>query len=228
MEEDSGGYLKLQGEDVSFVNGFTFELYVDVRRIKGIDYRDRREIVGFFSRRSGLNATYDKSMRFFWIDRDDEKDYIGRFGPITSIEPENSKSSKGSLWSSRDGVICSSKDFRKWNLNEDFYMTVTYTRWDDKEADEKMQENSYDKFSYYYNGELLDYCYNDKNNYEEGLKTWDGKENSFFVGVCPYQQNTKNYYLNGDVYATRLYTVPLSSEEVKLNYDMTLKYRDSF
>ena len=36
------------------------------------------------------------------------------------------------------------------------------------------------------------------------------------------------YYLKGLVYTARLYTAPLTPEQVKDSYDLSLKYRDSF
>ena len=57
---------------------------------------------------------------------------------------------------------------------------------------------------------------------------WNNDKCPFFVGACAWRLKGCIYYLKGSVFSTRLYTKSLTPDEVKLNYDMTLKYRDSF
>ena len=85
-----------------------------------------------------------------------------------------------------------------------------------------------DKIEYYINGKLYGYSYFGADTYDMGREFWDEQGVSFFVGVCPWYNTGSLYYLKGTLYAIRLYEKPLNPEQVKLNYDVTLKYRDSF
>lgn len=74
----------------------------------------------------------------------------------------------------------------------------------------------------------IGYTYYGSDSYDSGLSIWNSDNCPFFVGACAWSGANNIYYLKGLVYATRLYTSDLDSDQVKLNYDMTLKYRDSF
>lgn len=127
-----------------------------------------------------------------------------------------------------DAVITLNSNAFNLELNQPAYLSIVYIRYNSEMADQKMTENSYDKFELYFNGVLFDYCYCDSNGYNEGLEVWNTLENFFYVGVCCYGSSNNNCYLNGDIYSTRLYSKTLTLDQIKLNYDMTLKYRDSF
>ena len=95
-----------------------------------------------------------------------------------------------------------------------------------------------DKIELYYNGKYLGSCDYPHSYYEGGSKAWGGSGAPFYIGYCPFNNTGKDggifckngyeFFLKGLVYSIRLYTSSLSPEEIKLNYDMTLKYRDSF
>ena len=99
---------------------------------------------------------------------------------------------------------------------EDVYITYVY----------EVGNNGTDKFLYYINGKLYgDVDYN-HSAYNLGRGAWDKDDCHFFLGVCPIGKANNLFYLRGKVYSTRLYTKPLSSTDVKLNYDVTLKSRN--
>lgn len=97
---------------------------------------------------------------------------------------------------------------------------------------------STDKLYAYINGEIVGSISYPKIDFEEGRKSWDLEDCPFYLGYCPYTVNYNNsgifcangneFYIKGDVFSTRLYTTSLSTEQVKQNYNLTLKYRDSF
>ncbi len=63
-----------------------------------------------------------------------------------------------------------------------------------------------------------------------GLEKW-GQNTPFYVGVCTYcDEGYKGwfYFLKGEVYSCRLYDRPIPEGNVKSNYDLILKYRESF
>ena len=97
---------------------------------------------------------------------------------------------------------------------EDVYITYVY----------EVGNNGTDKFSYYINGKLYGDIDYDHSAYNIGREYWDKEDCHFFLGVCPITGYI--YYLRGKVYTTRLYTKPLSSTDVKLNYDVTLNSRN--
>ncbi len=119
-----------------------------------------------------------------------------------------------------------------YNENEDFYLTFVYRDFknevSDSSYDDLMINEKIDKIEYFLNGELFGYSYYGADSYDEGRRIWDQENSKFFVGVCPWFEGGNLYYLKGALYAIRLYEKPLTPDEVKLNYDMTLKYRDSF
>ena len=77
-------------------------------------------------------------------------------------------------------------------------------------------------------GELYAYTYESPSSYEKSLEIWNKDSFPFYIGVVDQGGWDNIFYLKGLVYSTRLYTKSLTPDEVKLNYDMTLKYRDSF
>ena len=55
-----------------------------------------------------------------------------------------------------------------------------------------------------------------------------GADCQFFIEVCTQGADGSLFYLQGDVFTTRLCEKTISAEGVKLNYNLTLKYRASF
>ena len=102
---------------------------------------------------------------------------------------------------------------------EDFYLTFVY---------ECKEDGEFDECWYYVNGDLFCNTPFDRNGFLSGLGVWNEDDCPFFLGVTPWFSNGNLYFLKGLVYATRLYTIPMVSSQVKANYDMTLKYRSSF
>ena len=102
-------------------------------------------------------------------------------------------------------------------------MTVVYTT-----GGEVIEGIQVDKLDFYLNSELIGFTYYGSDSYADGLKQWGAAECPFFLGVCPWDGDGILYYLKGLVYSTRLYTKPMTEDQVKNSYDMTLKYRSSF
>ena len=61
--------------------------------------------------------------------------------------------------------------------------------------------------------------------YQIGCNIWNGENCPLFIGVCPWNKTGDLFYLQGKVYATRLYTKALTKDEVKANYDKTLEIK---
>lgn len=111
-------------------------------------------------------------------------------------------------------------------------MTFVYRDYQEEENndyyDEKMRESGCDKVELYINGELYGYSYYGSDSYQSALYYWNNDEAPFRIGVCVWDAVENFCYLSGKCYCTRLYTSQLSPEDVEKNYDLTLKYRDSF
>ena len=226
-----GGYLQLYKAGVSFKNGFTFEFYGNLSRFfydnKLFEAQDDNPGLGIFCRTRNLYGGDFQVMRFGPA----ENGWLGDFSDYG-----------GDCWTGEgyklktdvygDFGFFGDKNFGFDEKNE-FYMTIVYTVYDENKDNESydkfMRSNKgVDKIEYYINGKLYGYTYYDKNAFKYGVDKWDNDDYKFIVGAC-YKAKGKNiYYLKGDCYLTRLYTKSLNSDEVKLNYDMTLKYRDSF
>ena len=74
----------------------------------------------------------------------------------------------------------------------------------------------------------IGYCYHSSFGFEKGVETWNSPSDLFFVGCCEYWGNGKIKYLQGSVYSIRLYCRSITQEDIKNNYEKTLKYRESF
>lgn len=221
-----GGYLELKRNDVDFSNGFTFEIYANLSRLKydnNLGYTDTKN-VGYFCRTKAIGT-------------DDEVALSMRFG----YAGENTicKFNINSTWYGNGENLntVSSGDVKVndkcgYNENEDFYLTFVYRTYNEQKEDENydnyMKKNKVDKIEYYINGKLFGYTYYGRDSYKNGLDTWNSSECPFFIGVSPWWNNRNLYYLKGKVYTTRLYTTSMTPEEVKNNMDMTQKYRASF
>ena len=104
-------------------------------------------------------------------------------------------------------------------LNKDFYLTVVYTK--NAYAEEKL-----DKVEIYKDGKLFGWTYYESGVYEDGVLKWNNDNYPFYVGICYWNQGF--YFLSGEVYSIRLYEDSLSEDKIGLNYERTVKYRDSF
>ena len=161
-------------------------------------------------------------MRFGYCD--DET--ICKFSGGSSYSGEGKNLFTTASGEARTKVGCGYKE------NENFYLTFVYRDYIDSEEneyyDDEMKSKKVNKIEYYVNGNLFGYTYYGSDSYDKGCEGWNKDESPFFVGVCPWGQIKNNYFVNGKCYSTRLYTISLTPDQVKLNYDMTLKYRDSF
>lgn len=132
-----------------------------------------------------------------------------------------------------DMYINDREDFEKNIVGKDFYLDIVYTVFeednDNKNYDDYMRENkTVDKVGVYLNGELYGYGYYGHKGYEIGLSTWNNDNYDFYIGIAKKNSNMNLYYLKGNCYSTRLYQRGLNKDEIKLNYDKTVKYRNSF
>ena len=222
-----GGYMRLEKKGLDFSNGFTFEIYANLDRI--IYKNTLNSFPNFEHYASGLfckapsllvgNVT--KIMRFGYV----ENGCICKFFDPSSWYGQGNK-----LKTQNDGSVISKSC--GYEENEDFFLTFVYRDFkdgrDDPDYDANMIDNKVDKIEYYINGEIFGSTYYGGDSYDSGRKNWGSDDSKFFIGVCPWFDCGNLFYMKGLLYATRLYSKPLTSDEVKLNYDMTLKYRDSF
>jgi hypothetical protein len=220
-----GGYLKLTRSGVDFTNGFTFEIYANLSRLR-YDNGSGSSYLGLFCRIPTLSSNCRLAMRFGYT----VSAYWGN--TICKFNDSSSWIGAGSiLETSKWGDIVNYTD-SGYSINEDFYLTFVYRAYDstkeDNNYDDYMKENNVDKVEYYINGELYGYTYYGHDSYIDGLNIWNNDSCPFFVGVCPWSADGNLYYLKGKVYTTRLYTCSMSADKVKENMEMTQRYRSSF
>ena len=223
-----GGYVKLakteEGGKIDFSNGFTFEMYCNLSRIlTGGSLYENSKFMGLFCRMNNLAGKCDSSMRFGY-----GQDNV--FAKFFGASQENINGSRMIVDNLGGVKFIGESPFKE---NEDFYMTIVYDAKNTsmtKEDYEKMEDkyDGYvDKLELYINGEKYGETDYYSYVYKCGLDVWNNNC-PFFVGVCPWSGENNLYYLKGLVYTTRLYTKPMTEEQVKNSYDMTLKYRSSF
>ena len=216
--DGDGDYLELT-KNADFSKGFTFEFYGNLERLRYNNGNYPTKNMGIFSKMPSLNSPVRLSMRFMWA----SDDQICRFSDNSEIKYENE------FFRSDQGGCIYTKKGLGYKENEDFYLTIVYTIYDeniqDENYDDYMKENKVDKLEYFVNGNLLGKTYYGHKGYVSGLKVWNNNNSNFFIGVCPAWEDGNLYYLKGNVYCTRLYEKALSSDEVKENVTKTQLYR---
>ena len=207
--DGDGDYLELE-KNADFSNGFTFEIYANLERLR-YDNGSSKESFGLFCKMPTIYSNFYNAMRFGYA----YDNTICRF-------------SWGSLWngSGKNLETTSQGEIKSENLGieifKDFYLTFVYKRYNNKE--EEWDELA-DRIEYYINGILVGYKYYGIDSYNEGCAVWNIDNAPFFLGVCPWSENGNLYYLKGNVYCTRLYERALTQEEVTNNVTKTQLYR---
>ena len=219
-----GGYVALVDKTADLSNGLTFEFYGNMSRglYKSSGQPNGQPRLGIFCQTNSLNLINPAvGVRFFFSNSGNILDIDG--AKIENSDGENIR---------QDGpshiAINNYKKFSDYgfDLNEDFYITVTFIMSDSE--DEEMKDGKFARVEYYINGNQLGYCYFDKVGFTNSAINCFKKNYYFVVGGTVIFDPIDMYYYKGDCYSCRLYATGLTSNQVKLNYDMTLKYRDSF
>ena len=209
--DGDGDYLELT-KNADFSNGFTFEIYANLERLRydnGIGY----EGLGLFCKIPELSAKPELAMRF----GDTSYHTICKFYIESSWEGMGNV-----IYTTKGGEVTSEECGYK--TNEDFYLTFIYKKYNEK--DPEWAEKA-DKIEYYINGNLYGFTYYGIDSYESGCETWNNTSSHCFIGVCPWFSKNCLYYLKGNVYCTRLYERALTSDEVKENVTKTQLYRQT-
>ncbi len=220
--DGDGDYLELS-KNTDFSNGFTFEMYANLERIKYLNERDENyKCSALFCRIPTLNSNFFYSLRF------GASDDASQGTTICRVSRRSNWSGSGYNMRTENGNILTSDDFG-YEVGEDFYLTFVYRVYnpekEDSNYDEYMKENRVDKIEYYINGNLFGYTYYESAGYQDGLSIWNNNDCPFFLGVCPWNADGNLYYLKGNVYCTRLYERALGQEEVINNVTKTQLYR---
>lgn len=223
-EED---YLELN-KTSDFSDGFTFEIFANLERLKYNNGFGGYHDLGLFCKMPTLNSTYTSSLRFG----------ITGGNTICKFYGSSTWAGNGERLETRPaGDVAYLEGDAGYQANEDFYLTFIYRRYDEKNP---QWETKADKVEYYINGKLYGYTFYGIESYNEGLKIWNQKESPFFVGVSPWEADANLYYMKGNLYTCRLYQHALSEKEcldqegnnyeneIQLNYQKTLKYITSF
>lgn len=215
-----GGYIKLMKSGVDFSNGFTFEMYMNLSRLA-------------YTNSYGYSGGLFLRIKYLGFDRFQAMRFLG-FGSGNVL----CKFGDGNEWyygenMSTDGANIYCNNGVGYNINEDVYLTISYIVGNESNKAmlsdyDYMKNKGLDKLNYYINGQLYGWTYYPSSSYEDGAKSWNNDDCPFFIGVCEWNSNSGLYFLKGNVHTTRLYTIPINDEEVKLNYDTTLRYRSSF
>lgn len=217
--DGDGDYLELRKDGLSFADGFTFEMYANLRELEKNNGTEGAEALGLFSKIKDLtkNTTVTNAMRFGYLYTDSEskeKGVIAKF-----YGKSNGKIIGDGLVYDQYGGFHVLNGLG-YNANEDFYLTFVYRR------TASVPKN--DTVEYYINGNLIGKCEQDKESFEKGRNIWDNDECPFYIGAVPWYKDGNIYYLNGNVYSVRLYQKALTEQEVKDNMNATVKYRKSF
>lgn len=216
-----GGYLELTKNGVDFSNGFTFEFYTNLSRLK-YDNGSGHDCFSLFCKIPSLNAKQTQSLKF------------GQAGmTIGKFYSSSSWKGNGNILTTNSSGEINCPGNIGYSENEDVYITFAYNVYDETKSneykqkyyDQYMEENKVDKVYYYINGTLYGYTYYGHDSYELGLSIWNNDTNHFYLGVCPWWEVGNLYYLKGSVYTCRLYTKSLTEEEVLANYNKTTAYR---
>ncbi len=209
---------------MTFKNGFTFEFYCKLNKWLTDSYNVKtgRKGIGYFCKADSLYSGDWRAMRFGLMD----SLWIGDFSNIVAW------SGVGEMLSTyADGDIrVASWDDLGYIEGDEFYMTVIY-RVNNGGIVPGLGvsgEENLDVVEYYLNGSLKGYTYYSHDAYMKGSEYWDSDGCEFFIGAVYFGQTGAIYNFKGDCYTTRLYYNSLTPEQIKLNYELTLKYRDSF
>ena len=219
-----GGYVALVDISTDLSNGLTFEFYGNMSRglYKSSGKPDGQPRLGIFCQTNSLNLINPAvGVRFFFSNS-------GNILDINGAKIENSNGENLRQQGASHIAINNYKKFSDYgfDLNEDFYITVTFIMSDSE--DEEMKDGKFARVEYYINGNQLGYCYFDKVGFTNSAINCFKKNYYFVVGGTVVFAPIDMYYYKGACYCCRLYATGLTSNQVKLNYDMTLKYRDSF
>ena len=207
--DGDGDYLELS-KNADFSDGFTFEIYANLERLR-YDNGSEWKCLGLFCKIPDLKNSYAKAMRFGYA----SDQMIGRFYPMSSWYGAGDK-----LYTQNNGNICA--DECGYEENQDFYLTFIYRKYNSENPE---WGEVADKVEYYINGDLYGYTYYGIDSYNEGCKSWNKSDAHFYLGVCPLWSDGNLYYLKGNVYCTRLYEKALSPNEVNENVKKTKLYR---
>ena len=202
-------YIELQKAG-DFSNGFTFEMYMNLCRREYDNGGGGNKCSGLFCKMPSLSSNVANSMRFGYC----SGAAICKFSNGSSFS--NSESNTG-LYTREDGSIIPSNGNPGYEIEKDAYLSFVYTVNND--------DSNQDKVEYYIDGELYGSTFYGHDSYQNGCETWNKTECPLFIGVCPWNKTGDLFYLQGKVYATRLYTKALTKDEVKANYDKTLESR---
>ncbi len=217
--DGDGDYLKLTSPG-DFSKGFTFEIYANLDRL---NYAiEGNYASGLFTRIKSLEESdITKSMRFGYT----SSNLICKFNSYSNWSGTGEKLSTLSYGDIR---IDNVKDM--YSINEDFYLTFVYRTYKDSTEEEREDLGwtvNQDRIEYYIDGELYGYTYFDSQSYINGAAVWNNEDIPMFVGVAQWWKTSSKYYLQGDVYSCRLYETSLSKEDVALNYNTTLQWRNT-
>ncbi len=217
--DGEGDYLKVTSPG-DFSSGFTFEIYANLDRL---NYPiEGNYASGLFTRIKSLDE-YDitKSMRFGFT----SSNLICKFNSYSNWSGTGEKLSTLSYGDIR---INNAADIYK--INEDFYLTFVYRTYKDSTEEERESLGwtvNQDRIEYYIDGELYGYTYFDSQSYINGALGWNNEDTPMFIGVTQWWKTTSKYYLQGDVYSCRLYETSLSKDDVSLNYNTTIQWRNT-
>ena len=221
--DGDGDYLELAKTGLSFENGFTFEFYGNLERLRYDNKNEgENQNLGLFCRIENLlEGDVVNSMRFGAT----YDDLICKFYGSSTVYGRNIGSGLQTI--SNGGIkIKETTNGFGYAVNEPFYLTFVYRR--ASELGETEDVNDADKIEYYVNGELKGYTYFGSDSFENAREQWDKDSCHFFVGCSPWERIGNIYYLKGNVYSVRLYQKTLTEEEVQKNKEATIQYRNSF
>ena len=240
------GYLRYNSGDLDFTNGFTFEFYGNFDEIY------RKNVTGggggfaLFTKTTSLRRQgYSRAFRCGCSGAGDKMWFA-----VYDISRDTFNTE---LFGTRGGrLYATAEEKRGFKENEDAYVTYVWQIYNPEESKRYKEENTelynskqgnfdeemddyynndekvIDKILYYVNSELIGYGYFNHLDLIDGTRYWGGTDAKFYVGACNFWGDGQIYLMKGKCYTTRMYTKSMTPEQVKLNYDMTLKYRNSF
>lgn len=131
--DGDGDYLELS-KNADFSNGFTFEIYANLERL--LYYNASGKIgSGIFCKIANLNVDLTQSMRFGYADA----------GLICKLNGTSSWQGNGKKIKTTSAICTIDENNCGYDVNKDFYLTVVYKRYDEKNPQWKEKA---DKFEY--------------------------------------------------------------------------------
>ncbi len=227
---EKGGYLKIDKEELDFNNGFSFEIFfeTDFSEWPNKETNGAERFIGLFCRAGDImNSPGTHHLRFALKEVSDSACIWGKFFDTSSWKGQGFCSKTGDEYLTSPGI------FQKGTQKVDICFTYFIGRREieDGKLAKQVTDFSVDTIAIFINGKLKSCGYYGHDSYEKGLTYWNSEE-PFYIGSVVAGSTSSGtpcvHFLRGKVYCCRLYNLCITDEQAIKNYELTLKYLNSF